>query len=198
MEENKNNETKIIRINLFQVSMTLGTYLGIYMILVYIMMGLSLKISALSLLSLPLFLGIPVIAFFLIKRFRDTNCKPFFPFPISWMITILTFLFASVLSCMMVYVYLRFLDNGAFSAGLMERMNMVVAAMDSATQSLTDTAQIEQMNSNIELFKSTITWYCSLSPSAMTKQLIQSSIFWNTILSVIIGLITSKRIRLQQ
>ena len=90
MEEQREN--KVIKINLMQVSMTLGTYLGLYITLVYAITALSVKYIALSLFAVSLMLGIPVIAFFLIKRFRDANCKPFFPFPVSWIISILTFL----------------------------------------------------------------------------------------------------------
>jgi len=189
---------KVIKINVFQTAMTLGTYLGLYIILVYALMGLTLKYSALSLVALPLLLGIPVVAFFLIKRFRDANCKPFFPFPVSWIITILTFLFATVLSCMTVYLYLRFLDNGALAAGMMEQMDAIIIASDAAKQSLTDQAQIDQLQSNIDMFKSVITWFCSLSPSAMTKQIIQSSLVWGNILSLVIGIIATKRIRINR
>ena len=196
MEEQ--NENKIIRINLFQVSMTLGTYLGLYIILAYALTALSVKYAAFSLIAMPLFLGIPVIAFFLIKRFRDTNCKPFFPFPISWMLTVLTFLFATMLSCMVAYLYLRFIDNGAFAAGLMERLNMIISSSDSVTQTLTDPVQVEQYNSTMELLKQTVTWFCSLPASGVTKQLAQTSLMWGNILSLIIALITTKRIRLKQ
>ena len=189
---------KVIKINVFQTAMTLGTYLGLYIILVYALMGLTLKYSALSLVALPLLLGIPVVAFFLIKRFRDANCKPFFPFPVSWIITILTFLFATVLSCMTVYLYLRFIDNGALAAGMMEQMDAIIIASDAAKQSLTDQAQIDQLQSNIDMFKSVITWFCSLSPSAMTKQIIQSSLVWGNILSLVIGIIATKRIRINR
>lgn len=189
---------KVIKINVFQTAMMLGTYLGLYIILVYALMGLTMKYSALSLVALPLLLGIPVVAFFLIKRFRDANCKPFFPFPVSWMITILTFLFATVLSCMAVYLYLRFIDKGALAAGMMEQMNTIIQASDATIQAMTDQVQIDQIRSNMDMFKSVITWFCSLSPSAMTKQLIQSSLLWGNILSLIIGIIATKRIRLNK
>ena len=195
MEDNNKNE--IIKINLMQVSMTLGTYLGLYIILVYVFTVLSIKHMGLSLIAMPLMIGIPVIAYFLIKRFRDTNCKPFFPFPVSWMLCILTFLFATMLSCMAAYLYLRFIDNGAFASGIMERMNSYLLATDSVTQTMTDPAQIEQYNATMDMFKQTITWFCSLTASGMTKQLVQSSLMWGNILSLIIAIITTKRIRLQ-
>jgi len=191
------NENKVIKINLLQVSMTLGTYLGLYIILVYALTALSVKYIALSFVSMPLIPGIPVVAYFLIRKFRDTNCKPFFPFPVSWILTILTFLFATMLSCMAAYLYLRFIDNGAFAASIMERMDAYLLASDSIKQTMTDPAQIEQYNATMELFKQTITWFCSLPASGMTKQILQSSLMWANILSLIIALITAKRIRLK-
>ena len=106
MEEQEGN--RIIRINILQASMTLGTYLGLYIILAYWITALTVSHVTLSLLALPLMIGIPVVAFFLIRRFRDSTKAPFFPFPVSWMLSILTFLFATVLSCMAAYLYLRF------------------------------------------------------------------------------------------
>ena len=194
MEEQREN--KVIKINLMQVSMTLGTYLGLYITLVYAIAALSVKYMALSLIAISLMLGIPVIAFFLIKRFRDTNCKPFFPFPVSWILSILTFLFATMLSCMAAYLYLRFIDNGALAAGIMDRLNAYMLATESVTQGMTDTDQIERYNATMELFKQTVTWFCSLPASGMTKQLVQSSLMWGNILSLIIAIITAKRIRL--
>lgn len=195
MEEEEGKKT--VRINLMQVSMTLGTYLGIYMILAYLFTAMTVKYAALSLLSIPLVLGIPVVAFLLIKHFRDSTGIPFFPFPLSWMLSILTFLFATVLSCMTAYLYLRFIDNGALANGLMARMDMMMQSTQTVIQTMTDPVQVEQYNKTMELMQQTISWFCSLPASGKTKQLIQSSLMWGNILSLIIGLITAKRLRLK-
>ena len=189
---------KIVRINILQTSMTLGTYLGAYIILAYLAMVLTVKYAAISLLAVPLMIGIPVVAYFLIRRFRDSIKAPFFPFPVSWILSILTFLFATVLSCMVAYLYLRFIDNGALAAGLTARMDMMLQSSEAMTAAMTDPAQIEQYNKTMELMQQTIAWFCSLPASAMTKQLIQSSLMWGNIISLIIGLLTAKRIKLQQ
>ena len=196
MEEQEGK--KVIKINLLQTSMTLGSYLGAYIILAYFFTVLTIKYPALSLLAFPLILGIPVVAFFLIKRFRDSSQVPFFPFPLSWMISILTFLFATVLSCMVTYLYLRYLDHGALADGLMARMELMMQSTQAMTSAMTDPAQVEQYNKTMELMQQTITWFCSLSASAKTKQLIQASLMWGNILSLIIGLITAKRLKLNQ
>ena len=195
MEEQEGN--RIIRINILQTSMTLGTYLGAYIILTYLAIMLTIRYSILSLLSIPMMFGIPVVAFFLIRRFRDSTQVPFFPFPVSWMLSILTFLFATVLSCMVAYLYLRFLDHGALAAGLTGLMDSMKQSSEAATAIMTDPAQVEQYNKTMELMQQTIAWYSSLPASAMTKQLIQSSLMWGNIISLIIGLLTAKRIKLQ-
>lgn len=196
MEEQEGN--RIIRINILQTSMTLGTYLGAYIILAYLALALSVRYHMLSLISLPLMIGIPVVAFFLIRRFRDSTRVPFFPFPVSWMLSILTFLFATVLSCMVAYIYLRYIDHGALAAGLTAMMDSMMQSSEAVTATMTDQAQIDQYNRTMEMMQQTIAWYCSLPASAMTKQLIQSSLMWGNIISLIIGLLTAKRIKLQQ
>ena len=178
--------------------MTLGTYLGVYIILTYFVTALTVNYAALSLLAIPLMLGIPVVAFFLIRRFRDSIKAPFFPFPVSWMLSILTFLFATVLSCMAAYLYLRYIDHGALAAGLTARMDMMMQSSEAVTAAMTDPAQVEQYNKTMELMQQTISWYCSLPASARTKQLIQASLMWGNIISLIIGLITAKRIKINQ
>ena len=195
MEEQEGNN--IVRINILQTSMTLGTYLGAYIILAYLAMVLTVKYAAVSLLAVPLLIGIPVVAYFLIRRFRDSTKAPFFPFPVSWILSILTFLFATVLSCMVAYLYLRFIDHGALAAGLTARMDMMLQSSQAMTATMTDPAQIEQYNKTMELMQQTIAWFCSLPASAMTKQLIQSSLMWGNIISLIIGLLTAKRIKIQ-
>ena len=196
MEEQEGK--KIIKINLLQTSMMLGTYLGAYIILAYLITALTVKYSALSLLALPLMIGIPVVAYFLIRRFRDNSQAPFFPFPLSWMLSILTFLFATVLSCMAAYLYLRFIDHGALAAGLTARMDLMMQSTQAVTAAMTDPAQVEQYNKTMEMMQQTIAWFCSLSASAMTKQIIEASLMWGNILSLIIGLITAKRIKFNQ
>ncbi len=195
MEERQ--DQKVIRINLLQVSMTLGTYLGIYITLVYLVTAMTVKYANLTLIAIPMILGIPVVAYMLIRHFRDENCKPFFPFPVSWIITILTFLFATALSCMVAYLYLRFIDHGAFAAGLMEHLEIMIQTFQAEAQTFTDPAQLEQYDKAMELMRQSVTWFCSLPASGVTKQLIQSSLMWGNILSLIIALITAKRLRIK-
>ena len=188
---------KVIKIHLIQAAMSLGTHLGAYVILVYLSVALSVKYSGITFITIPLILGVPVIAYRLVSHFRDENKMPFFPFPISWIITFLMFLFSTVLSCMVAYLYLRFIDHGAFSANVMTHMEAIIQATSETISTMTDPVQIEHMNNYIEFMRQNVTWFCSLPASGLTKQLIQQSLMWGNILSIIIALITAKRIRIK-
>lgn len=187
----------VVRINILQTSMTLGTYLGAYKVLVYLTLALTIVHStALSLLSIPLMLGVPVMAFFLIYRFRNSTKSPFFPFPVSWMLSILMFLFATVLSCVIAYLYLQYIDNGALASGIMKVTEETVSTLSSMSGTLTDPSQAEMYRNNIELFRQAADQFCSLSALGVAKQLIQTSLMWGIIFALIIGLITAKRLRI--
>ena len=190
------NGNRVIRINLLQVSMTLGTYLGIYIVLAYAFIALTVNHTMLSLVAFPLLLGIPVVAYMLVKRFRDQSQAPFFPFPISWIITILTFVFATALSCMAVYLYLRFVDKGAIASNIMSVLDAYTKSTQASISAMTDPVQVEQYTKALEMMRQNITMVCSLTPSGFTKQLISSSLMWGNIISIIIALITAKRIRI--
>ena len=190
------NGNRVIRINLLQVSMTLGTYLGIYIVLAYAFIALTVNHTMLSLVAFPLLLGIPVVAYMLVKRFRDQSQAPFFPFPISWIITILTFVFATALSCMAVYLYLRFVDKGAIASNIMSVLDAYTKSTQTSISAMTDPVQVEQYTKALEMMRQNITMVCSLTPSGFTKQLISSSLMWGNIISIIIALITAKRIRI--
>ena len=190
------NGNRVIRINLLQVSMTLGTYLGIYIVLAYAFIALTVNHTMLSLVAFPLLLGIPVVAYMLVKRFRDQSQAPFFPFPISWIITILTFVFATALSCMAVYLYLRFVDKGAIASNIMSVLDAYTKSSQTSISAMTDPVQVEQYTKALEMMRQNITMVCSLTPSGFTKQLISSSLMWGNIISIIIALITAKRIRI--
>jgi len=192
--QNQDNKTnKIIKVNIFQTSMTLGTYLGLYLTLVNLTFVLALKFSLFNLLFIPLFLGIPVAAYFIQKIFRDRNNLKFFPIPVSWIIALLTFIFATVLSCVIAFLYLQFLDNGALATGIMAKFETIKAA---GLTNVTDPQMIETYNNSISNMEQNIKWFYSLTPLEMTKLLIQSCFMWGNLISLFVGLITSRnRIR---
>lgn len=197
-QEKSDKQPTLIRINVFQSSMTLGSKLGAYMILTYAILFLSLYFDFMSLLALPAMVGIPFVAYFLLKKFRDSESPEFYPFPVSWMMSILTFLFAGVLSCMAVFVFLKFFKPAGLEQVMLSHIDQFTAVMQQAATGQTDQSRIDAMNGQIDSMVKTLKWICSLSASAFTKMLVQSSLTWGNIFSLIIGIIVAKRIKFKQ
>ena len=175
---------EIIRINIMQTSMNLGTKLGLCMIGTYILFLAMLKAPLFALLTGPAFLGIPVAAFFLILTFRNRNCRQFFPFPVAWMISIMTFLFATVLSCMAAYLYLRFIDSGSVQAAMSSMFSQAIETMGSVEGVQPEMIQAQEQYSQ---------WFAGMTPLTLTRQLAESQLLWGNILSLVIGIATARR-----
>lgn len=175
---------EIIKINIMQTSMNLGTKLGLCIIGTFVLFLAMLKFPVFGLLFCPAFLGIPVAAFFLIWTFRNRNCKQFFPFPVAWMMSILMFLFATVLSCMVAYLYLRFLDGGAVQTAMAAMFQQTYETMKSVEGVQPEMIQTLQQYSE---------WFSGMTPLTLTKQLTQSQLLWGNILSLVIGIATARR-----
>lgn len=204
MEE---QDKKIVRINVFQTSMALGGKLGLYMIVTYLIMGLSIILPSLSaskfstgmagvmsFLSLPLFIGTAFIAYFLIRHFRDRNSPEVFPFPIAWMLTLLMFLFATVFSSMAAFAYFKFIDHGVFGQAMMARLDEALAVMNAAQSAA---SQTEMFGTQMDTLMDTARWMFSQSASGLTKMIAQSSLTIGNILSILIAILVTKRIKLK-
>lgn len=205
-------QKKIVRINVFQTSMSLGGRLGLYMIVTYAVMGLSVILpslsaskfangasSILSLMSFPLLIGGIFVAYYQMKRFRDANSPDIFPFAIAWMLTLFMYLFATVLSSMAAFAYFKFIDNGIFGQSMIARLEeataVITAAQNTAEQaSATGT---ELLGTQVETLMDTARWAFSQSASGITKMIAQSSLTTGNILSIIIAILVTKRIKLK-
>ena len=170
-------------ISILDATMKLGLGLGLYQIVKMVMFLLGMKATAAGMLFIVMALGVPFFAARLIRRFRDRECMGFLPFSVSWIITILTFLFATVLSSLAVYLYLRFIDNGAFS-------DAMVSGIDSYRQGL-ETADAGNAAGMAGQFDALKELFSTMTPTEMTKQFVGMSLFWGNLLSVVIALFTT-------
>jgi hypothetical protein len=177
--EKAKNQTGLIN-----VAMTLGTYLGLYQIVKYALIVLSLKSPIFSLLLMAVILGVPFFIYFLIKRYRNRNTEGYFPFAISWMLTLTTIFFATILSVMVCYLYLRYIDHGAFFDSIITQLqNMKEFYSNSGIAD--SKALISQLDMFLDLFK-------SMTIMELTKQLLSLSLFWGNIIAIAVALFTAK------
>lgn len=164
--------------------MTLGTYLGLYQIAKYALIVLSLKSPIFSLLLMAVIIGVPFFIYFLIKRYRDKNTEGYFPFAVSWMLTLTTIFFATILSVMVCYLYLRYIDHGAFFDLLITQFQKM-KDFYSISGIADSKAVISQIDIFLDLFK-------SMTIMELTKQLLSLSLFWGNIIAIAVALFTAK------
>lgn len=193
--EQENPQKEVLKINVMQVSMTMGTKLGLYIILVYAALMLSLRYSSLSILALLMLIGIPVVAFFVVRDFRNKSKLPVFPFPVAWMFSLLMFVFATVLSGMIAYLYLRFLDNGALSQSIMDHVSVMNASGQQILAAVTDPTEAQKYTETMDILTQGALWFSQLTSSGVAKELMESTLLWGNLFSIFISLLLMKRIK---
>jgi hypothetical protein len=177
--EKAKNQTGLIN-----VAMTLGTYLGLYQIAKYALMVLTLNSPLFSLLLMAVMIGVPFFVYFLIKRYRNTQTEGYFPFAISWMLTLTTIFFATILSVMVFYLYLRFIDHGAF-------FESIISQLQNSKEIYTNSGieDAEAFSSQLDMF---IDFFKSMTIMEFTKQLLSISLFWGNLIAIAVALFTAK------
>lgn len=178
MEKDK-NQTSLINI-----AMKLGTYLGFYQIVKYALIVLTLNNPLFSLLLMAAIIGVPFFIYFLIKRYRDKNTDGYFPFAISWMLTLATIFFATIFSVMGFYLYLRYIDQGSFFDSIITQVQNTKVLY--STSEIADSESIiSQLDMFLDLFK-------SMTIMELTKQLLSMSLFWGNLIAIVVALFTAK------
>jgi len=171
-----------IKISVSQAAMKNGLIMGAYTVLTYGVFVLSIHVPYMNLLALPMFLCIPVAAYFVQKIFRDRNCPEFFPFSISWMLALLTCLFKSVIGALAAYVYMRYLDHGALSAALIESFESLRPAYVESGVNADD----------LDIIGKLIASFQYITPGSFARQIFETTLFWGNLLSILIGALTAK------
>lgn len=158
--------------------MLLGTFLGLYQAFTLASMVLALKFNTGFFIFLVLVIGLPFAAGFIIKKYRDKNNLLFFPFSMAWLFSMMTFLFASLLSVMLFYLFLRFIDNGQFITNTISLFEVFKEQTPDINPRLS--AFAGQMDSYIE-------YYETLTLNGIIKDLFSTNLLWGNIYSLIIA-----------
>lgn len=177
--EKAKNQTGLIN-----VAMTLGTYLGLYQIVKYALIVLSLNSPLFSLLLMVAIIGVPFFIYFLIKRYRDKYTEDYFPFAISWMLTLITIFFATLLSVMICYLYMRYIDRGTLFDSIINQLQNM-KEFYSTSDIANSTELVSQLDMIMDLFK-------SITIKELTKQLLSVSLFWGNLIAIAVALFTAK------
>lgn len=167
--------------------MILGTILGFYQVIKYLLFAVSLSKPTVSFLFMIMALGVPVLAYYIQRRFREKYSPVAFPFFLSWMVAFLTMIYSVVLSIVVCYLILEFADtDGTFFTLLSNQMLLAAQTYESIEG--VDEALIEQMN---RLAKALV----SMSPLTFVKMLIPTAFSTGNIIAFIVAALTTKSIR---
>ena len=180
-------ENQIARFSISQKTMILGTILGTYQIVKYLVFACSLSKPAFSVVFAIMALGVPVLAYIIQKRFRDKYSPKVFPFFLSWMVSFLTMFYSVVFSMVISYVLMMLVDKDGTIFTLLSNQ-MVLAADTYRSIDGIDAELIEQMERYAKAF-------VSMTPITLIKMLIPTVFSCGNIISLIVAMLTTKSIR---
>lgn len=142
-------------------AMQLGTYLGVYNIVKFFVMVAAPESNLNALLSNVLTLAVPVIAYRLMKRYRDSiEITPKLNVTTMWTFGTLLFLFSAMLSGIVEYVYYEFLNPEFLSSQMTNAINLLtnteLGISSEVTSTLKDSFDSQGVPSSIDMVVQTI------------------------------------------
>lgn len=169
------------KINLQWYAMHFGTYMGVFWIAKFILLPTGLNNSILLFVFLLLTIAVPFVGYRYARSFRDNVCGGTISFIQSWIFLFFMYLFASLLTAVVHYIYFRFFDNGLFIdtyAANMEELKTIPA--------LSETVNLSSYEAAIKIVR-------ALSPIELTMQLFTNNMFWSSIIALITSLFVTKK-----
>lgn len=160
---------------LHRYAMHLGTYMGVYWILKFILFPLSFNIPFFALLFWALTLAVPFMGYHYVKLYRDKACGGTIDLSRAVLFAFLMYAFAALLVSVGHFIYFRFIDHGMMLDSYVRLWN-------------------EFMNQNPELgehravIEEAIASARELTPIRITVQLLSWNILWACLLAIPTGM----------
>lgn len=161
--------------------MLLGTYMGVFLILKFILIPVGLSVSFMLLLFMMLTLCVPFIGYYYARLYRDRVCGGSIGFGHAWVFTVFMYLFASMLVAVAHYVYFRFIDGG-----------LMVDTCERMLNSLEQTGT-PGMETYIATYREAIAAARQVTPIEITLQMISTNVFTGILLALPTALFVMKR-----
>ena len=151
--------------------MRYGTAMGIFWTLKFVLFPMGMKMPLLLMLFFLLTLAVPVMGYLFARRFRDQECGGVIGYGRALMFTAFMYMFASLFTAIIHYVYFRYIDNGLIVGTYYDMLNQLAAG---ATGDLE--ASIAQLREALDIVS-------NLSPVEISLQLISQDIFYCLIIA---------------
>lgn len=168
--------------NLQRYAMLLGTYLGVFWILKFVLLPLGVERPFLLLLFVGLTLCVPFMSYRYTRMYRDRVCGGSIGFGHAWLFHVLMYLFAAMLTAVGHYVYFRYLDGG-YICNAVER-NMEEAAR---------LYPLPEMEAYVELVKTSVQELRATPPIRQAMQMLSQNVFYGILIGIPVALIVMRK-----
>lgn len=172
-----------VRNNTKQYAMYFGAYLGVYMILKFILLPLAFIIPFLSFLFLALTLGVPFIAYYYLKLYRNKVCGGYISFGRAYFFSIQIYFYAALVVAIAHFVYFQFIDQGFIIEHLQAQVDLLLERSE-------DLPDINLIRDNLQF---SIDNFSSLSATDITFNNISFNIFFSLFISIPTALIVKRQ-----
>ncbi len=164
---------KPVKINTKQYSMYFGAYLGVYMILKFILFPLALVVPFLGFFFIALTLGVPLVAYFYTRMFRNRVRGGVITFGQAYFFTVKVYFYAALLVSVAHFIYFQFIDNGFIMENVQAQLNFLLEANK-------DHEQFAEIEAN---FTESINTFANMTPKEITFNYLSLNITLGFILS---------------
>ena len=162
-------------------AMKYGTIMGIFWTLKFVLFPMGMSNPLLLTLFFFLTLAVPVVGYFLVKKYRDNECEGSIGFPKAILFTIFMYMFASLFATVIHYVYFRYMDNGYIVSSYQNMLNEIGA-----------TAITAEMEASVDQLRTVLDSVANMSAIDISLQLISQNIFYCIIVAIPTAIIVKR------
>lgn len=170
----KNNTQK----GIVQFAMEAGAYMGLYFVVKFIFAVLSLNYPFCNVVSTIMLLFVPLVVFFMMRRFSNQNEGGSY-FSQLWMMGILLFFFVSLISGLAQYIYYVYINPEYIKSQLSAAVTLLESLNMTSDPSLLEAVKTGLEQGNIP------------SPMAVVIQQMWVNVFFGSLLSAVMAWLVS-------
>jgi hypothetical protein len=169
-------------------AMNFGAVVGLYYIGKFCLFPLSLHSTMAALLFLGLTLVVPVLVYWLVRRYRDQYSGGKISFSQAFIFAVFVMGFGALLAAVAHYIYFAYVDGGAMVGALVQSVE-TLQSVDLGELEGVDTDAIAQFNQYIGLMQQTMLQLQAMTPIDMTLGMLSNNLSWSIIVSLPIALL---------
>lgn len=166
-------------------AMNFGAVVGLYYIGKFCLFPLSLHSTMAALFFLGLTLVVPVLVYWLVRRYRDLHSGGRISFSQAFIFAVFVMGFGALLAAVAHYIYFAYIDGGAMVGALVQSVETL---QNVDLGELEGVDAIAQFNQYIGLMQQTMQQLQAMTPIDMTLGMLSNNLSWSIIVSLPIAL----------